>query len=106
MNEIEYELFLSSDMKDRLRVYALKDKGEILKFLVQYEAFIETKWHPIVRYDTAHGFAHIDVMSPDGRIDKQPIYFPSYSLAFTYATQDLRRYWREYRGRYERRIRK
>lgn len=38
MNEIEYELFLSSDMKDRLRVRALKDKGEILQFVVQYEA--------------------------------------------------------------------
>ncbi|MDI6792992.1 MAG: hypothetical protein QME81_09020 [bacterium] len=104
MNEIEYELFLSSDMKDRLRVRALKDKGEILQFVVQYEAFIETLWHPIVRYDTAHGFAHIDVMFPDGRIDKQPIYSPSYSLAFTYATQDLRGHWREYRRRYERRM--
>lgn len=106
MNEIEYEFFLSSDMNDRLRVQAQKEKGQILEFVVQYEAFIENNWYPIIRYDTSHGFAHIDIMFPDGRVDKQPIYFPTYNLAFTYATQNLKKFWRQYREGYERRMKK
>lgn len=40
---------------------------------------------PVIRYDTAHGFAHIDRIYPDGQIEKQPLYFDNYNLAFTYA---------------------
>jgi len=83
MQEIEYILFLSSEMKDRLRVSAQKERGEILEFTVQYEALIRHEWRPVVRYDTAHGFAHKDILHPDGTVDKQPIYFESYNLAFT-----------------------
>ena len=95
MQEINYVFFLSSEMKDRLRVLAQKQRGEILEFIVQYEALIKGKWWPIVRYDTAHGFAHKDMLHPDGKVEKQPIYFDSYNLAFTYATLDLKRYWKE-----------
>ena len=101
MQEIEYIFFLSSEMKDRLRVSAQKERGETLEFTVQYEALIRDEWRPVVRYDTVHGFAHKDILHPDGRVDKQPIYFESYNLAFTYATLDLKRFWREYREKHE-----
>ena len=101
MQEINYVFFLSSEMKDRLRVLAQKQRGEILEFIVQYEALIKGKWWPIVRYDTAHGFAHKDMLHPDGKVEKQPIYFDSYNLTFTYATLDLKRSWKEYREKYE-----
>jgi len=101
MQEIEYVFFLSSEMEDRLRVLAHKESKEILEFLVQYEAFIQGKWYPIVRYDTAHNFAHKDTLHPDGRAEKQPLYFNNYNLAFTYAIMDLKRFWKEYREKYQ-----
>lgn len=106
MQEIEYLSYLTTGMRERLRVRAEKEKGEILQFIVQYEALISSAWHPIVRYDTAHGFAHRDLMKPDGTSVKQPLHFESYNLAFTYATLDLKANWREYRDRYEKEMAK
>ena len=106
MQKIEYVYFLTSDMKDRLRVSAQKEKKKILEFMVQCEALIGDIWQPIIRYDTAHGFAHKDIMHPSGMIDKQPLYFDSYNMALTYATLDLKRFWRKYRETYEREMKK
>jgi len=65
--------------------------------VVQYEAEIHGSWHPVVRYDTSHGFAHRDLMYPDGSVDKQPLLFESYNLALTFATQELKQNWQRYR---------
>jgi len=102
MSEIAFLYFLSSDRTDRLRVAAQKEKDRILSFVVQYEAEVEGKWYAVVRYDTSHGFAHKDVMHPDGSEDKQPIYFPDQNIAFTYAIQDIKMLWRWYREGFER----
>lgn len=96
MQEIEYVLYLTAELTERLRVYAEKERGEILEFVVQYESLISANWEPIVKYDTAHGFAHKDMMKPNGKSLKQPIFFETYNLAFTYATLDLNANWREY----------
>lgn len=101
MQEMEYLFYLTVEQKDRLRVNALKHEGRMLGFVVQYEAFIANRWHPVIRYDTAHNFAHIDRLYPDGRIEKQPLYFENYNMAFTYATIDLKRLWEKYREEYE-----
>lgn len=106
MQEIEYLMYLTAESTDRLRVYAQKEKGEILEFVVQYEAMISDVWHPIVRYDTAHGFAHRDIMGPCGEIKKQPLFFETYNLAFTFATIDLKANWRQYRENFEKEIKK
>ena len=74
-HEIEFLFPLSGELEDRLRVLALKQKGEILKFVVQYEAHIENHWQPIIRYDTSHGFAHKDIIHYNGDQEKQPLYF-------------------------------
>ncbi len=97
MHEIEYLLYLSADGTDRLRVAASKDRGEIAEFIVQYEAVILGEWRPVVRYDTAHGFAHKDMIRADGEVVKQPLLFETYNLAFTFATLDLKMNWRQYK---------
>ncbi|MBU1488083.1 hypothetical protein KKH56_08580 [bacterium] len=102
MNEITFLFSLSPTLKDRLRVSAKKERGSILGFIVQYESWIRNKWHPIIRYDTAHGFPHKDVLHPDGRTDKQPIYFANYNLAFTHAIQDIKILWQWYKESYKR----
>ena len=106
MQEIEYVLYLTAELTERLRVYAEKERGEILEFVVQYESLISANWEPIVKYDTAHGFAHKDMMKPNGKSLKQPIFFETYNLAFTYATLDLKANWREYKDSYEKEIEK
>lgn len=101
MKTIEYFFYLSSTLKDRLRVWVSKEKKKIVEFVVQYEAEFQGGWHPIVRYDTSHGFAHRDLIHPDGTSDKQPLLFESYNLALTYATQELKQNWRRYRRNFE-----
>lgn len=85
-----------------MRVYAHKENGIILEFGVRYEALISEQWQPIVRYDTAHGFAHKDVMKADGKTIKYPLFFETYNLAFTFATIDLKVKWEKYREDFER----
>ena len=104
MHEIEYVIYLSAESIDRLRVTAQKEKGDIVEFVVQYETLISEKWQPIVRYDTAHGFAHKDIIKPKGETIKQPLYFESYNLAFTFATLDLKANWKQYRDTFEKEI--
>jgi len=41
-------------------------RGRVIRFLVQYETFVEGAWRPVIRYDTAHGFPHVDRIYPDG----------------------------------------
>ena len=43
-DKIKFLYSLSEELEDRLRVTALKQKGKIIKFVVQYEALIENKW--------------------------------------------------------------
>ncbi len=104
MNEIEFVYPLSLDLEDRLRVQATKIRGKIVSFVVQYEALIQGQWRAIVRYDTAHRFAHKDILHPDGSVDKQPLNFPSLNLAFTFAIQDLKSLWPWYRYGYEKEL--
>ncbi len=104
MREINFIATLSQEAEDRIRITAIKDKGEILKFVVQYEAKMKRKWHPIVRYDTSHGFAHKDIIHASGLKEKQPLYFPTFSAAFTFAIQDLKISWRWYRAAYEKEL--
>ena len=99
--EVEFIRTLSEEGLDRIRVIAEKEKGVILSFVVQYEALINNKWREIIRYDTRHGFAHKDVIHPNGKKDKQPLFIQDYNAAFTFAMDDLKTSWAWYRRGYE-----
>jgi len=99
--ELSFLFTLSEKKKDRIRVTAQKEKGRILKFVVQYEALIRGKWCSLVRYDTSHGFAHKDLIHPDGTEEKQPLHFQSFNAALTFAIQDIKISWGWYRAAYE-----
>lgn len=72
-------------------------KGQVIEFLVHYELRIAGDWFPVVRYDTAHGFAHKDVLHPTRKADKEVLPFTDYNLALLYAENDLRKNWEKYR---------
>jgi hypothetical protein len=84
----------------RLRcVYERRGKL-VLKFTVQLEALREGRWHPIVRYDNAHGFCHRDTIHADGTQDKTAVFVGDINATFTYAIDDLKANWPAYHARY------
>jgi hypothetical protein len=87
-----------------VRVHITKERGLILSFVVQLECLVEGDWCPIVRYDTAHGFAHRDILRPDGTQEKQPIPVTDFNEALTYAQRDIKAHWRSYLEQYRRRL--
>ena len=97
MQDIEYIVYLTFDEAERIRVFARKEKKDILEFVVQYESLLDQVWKPIIRYDTAHGFAHKDIIKADGTQIKQPLFFDNYNLAFTFAAIDIKSNWKKYR---------
>ena len=99
MPEKEFVVRLTSD--DIIRHHRFIVGGQVGWFVVQYEARIEGKWVAIVRYDTAHGFAHRDLIHPSGKIIKSKLRWQDFNEAYTYAQQDLGARWEFYRAQYE-----
>ena len=92
--------------KDRKRHEHLLDKNKVAGFVVQYEVLHENKWMPVVRYDTAHGYAHKDLINPDGSAEKVFIGVTDLNEALTLADKDINENWERYKERYFRRIKK
>ncbi|HLC15676.1 MAG TPA: hypothetical protein VJL89_05565, partial [Thermodesulfovibrionia bacterium] len=62
MRHVEFRKLLDED--NALRVRFEIDKGRVSQFVVQLECTFDDEWIPVVRYDTAHGFAHCDKLHP------------------------------------------
>lgn len=59
-----WQKWLDTDVQIRTRMN-LDRRGNVTQFTAQLELWLE-KWTPIVRYDSAHGEAHIDYINPNG----------------------------------------
>lgn len=55
----------------------------------------------VIRYDTAHGFAHLDRLHPYQRAEKSTVATQDNNEALTFAIDDLVKNWSGYRRRYE-----
>lgn len=88
------------DVDCRLRHRHTRIKRRVTHFVVQLEVWRHGRWHAVVRYDTAHGFAHRDVVHPDGRVEKLPLPIQEFNEALTYAELDLDANWAVYRERF------
>jgi hypothetical protein len=99
MRTIEYVKLFETHY--RLRIRFDSDQGRVIRFLVQLERDLGG-WTPIVRYDTAHGYAHCDILHPRGEHRKIPMPTQDYNQALTYAVNDLTEnrevYWRRYQA--------
>ncbi|MGH7961796.1 MAG: DUF7718 family protein [Candidatus Binatia bacterium] len=87
-------------LNDRKRHEHISDRGQIMQFVVQYETFVEGKWRPVIRYDTAHGFPHMDRIDPDGTVEKVPLLRNDLGEALTFADQDIDEHWEQYKAAY------
>lgn len=98
MKETEFVIDLGP--ADRIRENHIRSRGRIIGFTVQFETFWKEEWLPVVRYDSAHGFAHRDLYDIKGRAVKTPLFIRNYNQALTFAELDLKANWRIYRERF------
>ena len=64
MRLVEFHRYLDDD--NGLRVQFELERGQVFKFMVQLECKIaeSDEFTAVIRYDTAHGFAHLDRLHP------------------------------------------
>ena len=100
-----YRRPLTDDDTNLLRVRIRAERGTVVRFAVQYEAVIEGETYPVVRYDTAHEYAHRDLLDWEGHVVQTDcIAGPeSDKQALTAAIDDLRASWPAYREDFLRR---
>ncbi len=79
----------------RKRHYHEADKGDIIGFAVQLEVLVDDQWKVVIRYDSAHGFAHIDRYYLDGRKVKIELHL-KLSEALTLGDEDIKENWKIY----------
>ena len=54
----------------------------------------------VVRYDTAHGFAHRDLLNLKEDAKKTPLFNQDFNDALTFAENDLKTNWELYKKRF------
>lgn len=89
---------------DIVRVALVRDGKRVVAFVVQYEAWLDETHRPVVRFDTAHGFAHRDILDWQGqtiRWERMPDV--NYATALTRAIADIKEEWERYRTDFLRR---
>jgi hypothetical protein len=69
----------------------------VIGFVVQLEFKTTLGWRPVVRYDTAHGFAHRDRYQSDGTVSRhEPLPVSHYNQAMNYAIKDVKTNWEDW----------
>jgi hypothetical protein len=61
---------------------------------------------PIVRYDTSHGYAHKDLINPDGSQEKVLMGTADFGEVLVLADMDIDENWERYKARYFRRLKR
>jgi len=107
VTEREFLIYLDPETRlCRYRHYHVSKGGEIVEFRIQLEVFANDVWYPIVRYDTAHGKPHRDILAPDGNQSKN--WFEGYSVedVLTIGQKDIMDNWLAYRDRFVKEMKK
>ena len=86
--------FNDLDHENRIRTRMTTDaRGCVILFMLQLEILIDDDWEPVVRYDNAHGEAHIDYLNPRG-VTYEKVWLDlrePYNDAFNMAENELKR---------------
>ena len=83
----------------RIRHYHRTERGRVVAFVVQLEVEERNEWRPVIRYDTAHGFGHIDRFTRQGKVTKERLSLTR-EEALTRAERDIKQNWAVYRERF------
>lgn len=95
----EYVLLLGQRARKRHRHETVR--GRIAAFMVQLEIQHQGKWKPILRYDSAHGFSHVDRYNLTGEQQKEALEL-TFEETLAYADADINKNWEEYQERFMR----
>jgi hypothetical protein len=98
MKTVRYTYLLT--LNDRKRHEHVVDQGRVSQFVVQYETFIAGRWYPVLCYDTARGFPHVDRIRANGTVEKVPLLTTDLGEALTFADQDIDEHWERYKEQY------
>lgn len=60
------EFFKSLAPGISLRIRYVTEQNAVEQFTVRLEIYMDHSWYAVVRYDNAHGEAHIDYLDPKG----------------------------------------
>jgi hypothetical protein len=92
----EYRRPLDDSLLEWLRVQITTESGQVTTFMVQYETTVCVDTAPVVLFDTAHGFPHLDVLDRRGRVTEKVrlVDQPTLGAALTYALSEIDRTWR------------
>lgn len=85
---------------DRKRYCHIREGNRILGFVVQYETKVGNKWFPVIRYDTAHGMAHKDILDHKGLKKKVLLGNIDYKEALIIADIDIKENWFSYKRQF------
>lgn len=97
MSVVEYDRPLAAGT--RKRHYHVTRRGRVVDFMVQLEVEVQGEWKPILRYDCAHGFVHVDRYNLSGNRKKESLDL-SFADALTLAETDINEDWEGYRQRF------
>jgi hypothetical protein len=83
----------------RKRHYHETRRGKVVSFAVQLEILHKEKWLAVLRYDSSHGFSHVDRYNLN-REQKKEILGLSFQEALTDADFDINENWSKYKDRF------
>lgn len=90
---VQYTVILEDGV--RKRHYHVRKSGKVISFAVQLEVLVKNQWKPILRYDNAHGFSHIDQYCRNGRSKKISLEL-GFESALILADWDINNNWEIY----------
>ncbi len=100
---VEYVMALGE--RARKRHHHETRRGQVVAFVVQLEVELRGAWVPVVRYDMAHGHAHVDIYETPKRKRKQFLsLLPRETM--TLAEDDIKDNWERYQAEFLRRNRR
>ncbi|MBF0559362.1 MAG: hypothetical protein HQL08_11350 [Nitrospirae bacterium] len=77
------------------------DRGEVKDFVVRLICLIHGRRHDVIRFDSAHGMPHMDILDAKGQLyDKVWYDYLSNDQALAMAIQDIKSHYEFYRERY------
>ena len=89
---------------DRYRVRIRAERGDVVRYTVQFEVLFEGRFYPAIRYDSAHGRSHVDILGWEGEsVDKKWLDGESLGDALDKAVASVKAKWIEDREAFLRR---
>lgn len=96
----EYQFWLDENVY--VVVYLWPQQRTVLEFVVKLHLIYQDKTYEVLRFDTAHGGPHKDVLHPDGSkyLVKHFLYLDN-NQGLTFALDDIKEHWKSYIERFK-----